>query len=83
MLAVLVESKKAGNMTGDQIHRLAVDTQVCMIQGLVGVLGLTATDFKLTKEQLETIMSRPIFVFKPHGDRSSDNSNQYQAGFAY
>jgi len=58
-----------------QVQRLAVDTQVRMIQGLVGVLGLSATDLDLTEEQLEVIMARYTFLlFPPSGDVESELS---------
>ena len=46
-----------------------------MIQGLVGVLGLSATDLDLTEEQLEVIMARYTFLlFPPSGDVESELS---------
>jgi len=71
VLAVLAEYKDAGNMTIDQntqVQKLAVDTQVRMIQELVGVLDLSATDLELTAEQLDIIMARHTFVLKPPGN---------------
>merc|ERR1740137_34476 len=71
VLAVLAEYKDAGNMTIDQntqVQKLAVDTQVRMIQELVGVLNLSATDLELTAEQLDIIMARHTFVLKPPGN---------------
>merc|ERR1719466_285306 len=75
VLAVLAEYKDAGNMTEEQnsqVQKLAVDTQVRMIQELVGVLGLSATNLDVTEEQLEVIMARHTFVLKPPGDVQSD-----------
>merc|ERR1719186_1024986 len=75
VLAVLAEYKDAGNMTEEQnsqVQKLAVDMQVRMIQELVGVLGLSATNLDVTEEQLEVIMARHTFVLKPPGDVQSD-----------
>merc|ERR1719186_1643572 len=75
VLSVLAEYKDAGNMTEEQnsqVQKLAVDTQVRMIQELVGVLGLSATNLDVTEEQLEVIMARHTFVLKPPGDVQSD-----------
>merc|ERR1719430_1819769 len=71
VLAVLAEYKKAENMTESQnteIKKLAVDTQVRMIQELVGVLNLTASDLGLTPEQLDVVMARHTFVLKSPGE---------------
>merc|ERR1719228_2893110 len=71
VLAVLAEYKDSGNMTQDQnnqVKKLAVDTQVRMIQELVDVLGLSASDLGLTTEQLDVIMARHTFVLKPPGE---------------
>merc|ERR1719430_1635302 len=71
VLAVLAEYKEAGNMTERQnteIKNLAVDTQVRMIQELVGVLNLNASDLGLTPEQLDVVMARHTFVLKSPGD---------------
>merc|ERR1719370_1523034 len=71
VLAVLAEYKEAENMTASQnteIKKLAVDTQVRMIQELVGVLNLTASDLGLTPEQLDVVMARHTFVLKSPGD---------------
>jgi len=51
-----------------EIKKLAVDTQVRMIQELVGVLNLTASDLGLTSEQLDVVMARHTFVLKSPGD---------------
>merc|ERR1719233_2251217 len=50
------------------IKKLAVDTQVRMIQELVGVLNLTASDLGLTTEQLDIVMARHTFVLKSPGE---------------
>merc|ERR1719431_278871 len=71
VLGVLAEYKDAGNMTEGQntaIKKLAVDTQVRMIQELVGVLNLTASDLGLTTEQLDIVMARHTFVLKSPGE---------------
>jgi len=71
VLAVLAEYKEAENMTESQnteIKKLAVDTQVRMIQELVGVLNLTASDLGLTTEQLDIVMARHTFVLKSPGE---------------
>merc|ERR1712240_272691 len=71
VLAVLAEYKDSGNMTqgqNNQVKKLAVDTQVRMIQELVDVLGLSASDLGLTTEQLDVIMARHTFVLKPPGE---------------
>eukprot|EP00091_Calanus_sinicus_P004862 TRINITY_DN1522_c1_g1_i1.p1 TRINITY_DN1522_c1_g1~~TRINITY_DN1522_c1_g1_i1.p1 ORF type:complete len:1087 (-),score=342.03 TRINITY_DN1522_c1_g1_i1:65-3325(-) len=71
VLAVLAEYKDAGNMTEEQntqVQKLAVDTQVRMIQELVTVLGLTATDLGLSSDQWDTIMARQTFVLQPQED---------------
>merc|ERR1719233_2263252 len=71
VLAVLAEYKKAENMTEGQntaIKKLAVDTQVRMIQELVGVLNLTASGLGLTTEQLDIVMARHTFVLKSPGE---------------
>merc|ERR1712025_1392650 len=71
VLAVLAEYKDSGNMTQDQnnqVKKLAVDTQVRMIQELVDVLGLSASELGLTTEQLDFIMARHTFVLKPPGE---------------
>merc|ERR1719431_1234412 len=71
VLAVLAEYKDAGNMTEGQntaIKKLAVDTQVRMIQELVGVLNLTASDLGLSTEQQDIVMARHTFVLKSPGD---------------
>merc|ERR1712002_435602 len=71
VLKVLAVYRDAGNMTEAQnnaIKKLAVDTQVRMIQELVGVLNLSASDLGMTPEQMEIIMARHTFVLKPPGD---------------
>merc|ERR1711970_148883 len=51
-----------------EIKKLAVDTQVRMIQELVGVPNLTASDLGLSTEQLDIVMARHTFVLKSPGE---------------
>merc|ERR1719470_800704 len=80
VLAVLAEYKDAGNMTEEQntqVQKLAVDTQVRMIQELVTVLGLTAQDLELSADQWDIVMARQTFVLPKEEvtpeDASEDN----------
>ena len=60
--------RQAGNMTAKQdkvMQDLAKDTQVRMIQGLLGVLGYTAEEaslhFNVSVEDLKLLLQRPTF----------------------
>ena len=46
-----------------------------MIQELVTVLGLTATDLELTTDQWDTIMARQTFVIEPQADARPEEAS--------
>ena len=65
---VLKGWKLAGNMTAEQdnaMQDLAVDTQVRMIQGILGVFGYTpeqaALNYNVSAEDLRLLLQRPTF----------------------
>jgi len=65
---VLKGWKEAGNMTAQQdkaMQDLAEDTQVRMIQGILGVFGFTpeqgAQSFNVSAEDLRLLLQRPTF----------------------
>merc|ERR1719500_2056996 len=65
---VLKSWKEAANMTAEQdtaMQDLAEDTQVKMIQGILGVFGYTADDaalkYNITAEEMKSLLNRPTF----------------------
>merc|ERR1719470_110066 len=78
VLAVLAGYKDAGNMTEEQntqVQKLAVDTQVRMIQELVTVLGLTAQDLELSTDQWDIVMARQTFVLPPKEEVTPEDAS--------
>merc|ERR1712142_940573 len=63
--AVLAEAKASGNMTLTQhalIQGYGVDTQIRLIQNMVRILGLTASDLELTDDQLVQLLALETFA---------------------
>merc|ERR1719234_2132057 len=65
---VLKGWKEAGNMTAEQdtaMQDLAEDTQVRMIQGILGVFGFTAdqaaVNYNVSAEEVRLLLQRPTF----------------------
>jgi len=63
--AVLAEAKASGDMTLSQhalIQGYGVDTQIRLIQNMVRILGLNASDLELTDDQLVELLALETFV---------------------
>merc|ERR1712142_194684 len=63
--AVLAEAKASGDMTLTQhalIQGYGVDTQIRLIQNMVRILGLTASDLELTDDQLVQLLALETFA---------------------
>merc|ERR1719233_1389703 len=78
---VLKGWKEAGNMTSEQdtaMQDLAEDTQVRMIQGILGVFGFTidqaALNYNVSAEEVRLLMQRPTFGSEVKREEISNSS---------
>ena len=81
VFAVLKEYKESGKMTEGQntaMRGLAEDTQVRMIQGILGVFGYTAaraaTEYGVPEVEMEELLARPSFSTNPAPAATSDTA---------
>jgi len=81
VFAVLKEYKESGNMTEEQntaMQDLAEDTQVRMIQGILGVFGYTAAraaaEYGVPEVEMEELLARPSFGTNPAAAAASDTA---------
>jgi len=79
VFAVLKEYKESGNMTEEQntaMQDLAEDTQIRMIQGILGVFGYTsaraAAEYGVPEAEMAELLARPSFGTDPAAVIASD-----------